>query len=78
MATMNPDDRSGRQRQATAGRMIGFDTAKAKEVFNIGERYSVAMMVTLGYAKDGNWPRKPRLAASEVTVLDGRRAHCTI
>ena len=71
MATMNLMTAAAGKGMAT-GPMIGFDTAKAKEVFNIAERYSVAMMVTLGYAKDGNWPRKPRLAASEVTVLDGR------
>ena len=71
MATMNLMTAATGKGLAT-GPMIGFDAQKLKEAFNIGERYTPAMMVTLGYAREGNWPRKPRLSAAEVTVQDAR------
>jgi nitroreductase len=55
-----------------SGPMIGFDADKLREAFNIEPRYLPAMLVTVGYAAPGNWPRKPRLTASEVLVMDAR------
>ncbi|WP_430459693.1 nitroreductase family protein [Thalassolituus sp. LLYu03] len=69
MATMNLMTAATGLGLAT-GPMIGFDAQRLKEAFHIGERYTPAMMITLGYAREGNWPGKPRLAASEVAVLD--------
>ncbi|MAD43742.1 MAG: nitroreductase family protein [Oceanospirillaceae bacterium] len=71
MATMNLMTAATAKGLAT-GPMIGFDAARLKQTFNIGDQYDVAMMVTLGYAREGNWARKPRLSAGEVTVLDAR------
>ncbi len=71
MATMNLMTAATGKGLATCP-MIGFDAEQVKALFAIGERYTPAMMVTLGYAKDGNWGRKPRLAAAEVSVLDAR------
>ncbi|MAK91250.1 MAG: nitroreductase family protein [Oleibacter sp.] len=71
MATMNLMT-AATAKGLASGPMIGFDAAKLKEVFNIGEQYDIAMMVCVGYAREGNWARKPRLQAEEVTVLDAR------
>lgn len=54
------------------GPMIGFDAARLKDHFRIAARYTPAMMITVGYAKPGNWAKKPRLATDEVTVFDAR------
>jgi len=71
MATMNLMTAATAKGLAT-GPMIGFNADELKKAFNIADQYSVAMMVTLGYAREGNWARKPRLKAEEVTVLDAR------
>lgn len=57
-----------------SGPMIGFDSAQLKQTFNIGERYNPAMMIAVGYARPGNWQKKPRLAAAQVAVMDVRPA----
>lgn len=54
------------------GPMIGFDADKLKSTFKIDERYLPTMLITVGYAAAGNWPRKPRLTTHEVLVLDAR------
>ncbi|MEO6723774.1 MAG: nitroreductase family protein [Blastocatellia bacterium] len=48
------------------GPMIGFDPEGVKREFHIPDRYVPVMLVTLGYAAPGNWPRKPRLKVDEV------------
>lgn len=69
MATMNLMTAATAMGLAT-GPMIGFDAQRLKQALHIGERYTPAMMITLGYAREGNWPGKPRLAAEEVSVFD--------
>lgn len=54
------------------GPMIGFDAEKLKTIFKIEDRYLPAMLITVGYAATGNWPRKPRLTNNEVLVSDAR------
>lgn len=54
------------------GPMIGFDPLALAREFRLDERYLPVMMITLGPAAPGNWPRKPRLAAHEVLVADAR------
>lgn len=49
-----------------SGPMIGFDAAGVKREFNIADRYIPVMLLSVGYAASGNWPRKPRLAADEI------------
>jgi nitroreductase len=56
-----------------SGPMIGFDPVGVKREFNILERYVPVMLLPVGYAASGNWPRKPRLAVDEVLAFhEGR------
>lgn len=49
-----------------SGPMIGFDPEGVKQAFGIADRYVPVMLLTVGYAAEGNWPRKPRLSVDEV------------
>ena len=60
------------ERGLASGPMIGFDTGALRREFNIGERYLPVMMIAVGRAAAGNWPRKPRLQPGEVAVYDAR------
>jgi len=53
-----------------SGPMIGFDAAGVQKAFNIPERYVPVMTLAVGYAKEGNWPRKPRLTVAETLAYD--------
>jgi nitroreductase len=53
-----------------SGPMIGFDSAGVQKAFNIPERYVPVLTLAVGYAKDGNWPRKPRLSVAETLAFD--------
>jgi nitroreductase len=55
-----------------SGPMIGFDAAELQRQFHIHERYVPAMLITVGHAAPGNWPKKPRLPVPDVLVEDGR------
>jgi nitroreductase len=55
------------------GPMIGFDPEQVKNKFNISDRYLPIMLVTLGHAAPGNWPRKPRLGVDEVLAFNAGR-----
>ena len=55
------------------GPMIGFDPEQVKKKFNISDRYLPIMLVTLGHAAPGNWPRKPRLGVDEVLAFNAGR-----
>lgn len=55
-----------------SGPMIGFDPEALRKQFNISERYVPVMMIAVGKAAAGNWPRKPRLTPAEVLVDDAR------
>lgn len=44
-----------------SGPMIGFKPAEVSQLFSIPDRYVPAMMIAVGPAAPGNWPRKPRL-----------------
>lgn len=55
------------------GPMVGFDPEQVKRVFEIPDRYVPVMLVTLGYAAPGNWPRKPRLSVDEVLAFNKGR-----
>jgi nitroreductase len=55
------------------GPMIGFDPEQVKKLFDISNRYVPVMLVTLGYAAPGNWPRKPRLSVDEVLEFNQGR-----
>jgi nitroreductase len=56
-----------------SGPMIGFDPVGVKREFNILERYVPVMLLPVGYAASGNWPRKPRLSVDEVLAFhEGR------
>lgn len=53
-----------------SGPMIGFDSAGVQKAFNIPERYVPVLTLAVGYAKEGNWPRKPRLSVAETLAFD--------
>jgi hypothetical protein len=46
--------------------MVGFDPAGVKREFGISDRLLPVMLLTVGYAAPGNWPRKPRLGVDDV------------
>lgn len=52
-----------------SGPMIGFDPAGVRREFQIPERYVPVMLLTVGYATAGNWPRKPRFAVNDVLFI---------
>ncbi|MEN9230181.1 MAG: nitroreductase family protein [Thermostichus sp. DG02_5_bins_236] len=52
-----------------SGPMIGFDPEGVKREFNILNRYVPVMLLPVGYAAPGNWPRKPRLSVDEVLAF---------
>ncbi|MFQ3585198.1 MAG: nitroreductase family protein, partial [Cyanobacteriota bacterium] len=52
-----------------SGPMIGFDPEGVKREFNIPDRYVPVMLLPVGYAAPGNWPRKPRLSVNEVLAF---------
>lgn len=55
------------------GPMIGFNPEEVKKLFKISDRYVPVMLVTLGHAAPGNWPRKPRLSVGEVLAFNEAR-----
>jgi nitroreductase len=55
------------------GPMIGFDPEGVKRAFDIPDRYVPVMLLTVGYAAPGNWPRKPRLSVDEVLAFNKGR-----
>ncbi len=52
-----------------SGPMIGFDAEGVKREFHIPDRYVPVMLLPVGYAAAGNWPRKPRLKVDEVLAF---------
>lgn len=53
-----------------SGPMIGFDPEGVKREFGISDRYVPVMLLPVGYAAEGNWPRKPRLTVDEVLAFE--------
>jgi len=60
------------ERGLASGPMIGFDPEALRREFRLDARYLPVMMIAVGRAAPGNWPRKPRLRAGEVLVDDAR------
>ena len=54
----------------STGPMIGFDPEGVKRAFDIPDRFVPVMLLTIGYAAPGNWPRKPRLGVEEVLAFN--------
>ena len=53
-----------------SGPMGGFDRVALAREFNIPERYVPVMLIAVGYAAPGNYPRKPRLSADRVLSFE--------
>ncbi|MCC2971102.1 nitroreductase family protein [Massilia sp. IC2-476] len=49
--------------------MIGFDAPAVAREFGLDENEIPVMLLAVGYALPGNWPRKPRRPLSEVLEL---------
>ncbi len=60
------------ERGLASGPMIGFDPEALRREFRIDARYLPVMIIAVGRAAPGNWPRKPRLQPGEVLVDDAR------
>lgn len=56
-----------------SGPMIGFDPEGVKREFGIPDRYIPVMLLPVGYAAPGNWPRKVRLSVDEVLAFNRGR-----
>jgi nitroreductase len=56
-----------------SGPMIGFDPEGVKREFGISDRYVPVMLICVGHAAPGNWPRKPRLGVDEVLEFERGR-----
>lgn len=46
--------------------MIGFDAVGVADEFGLGGDEVPVVLVTVGYAADGNWPQKPRRSVTEL------------
>src|SRR5882724_8254265 len=46
--------------------MIGFDAAGVAQEFGLASDEVPVVLVTVGYAADGNWPQKPRRSVTEL------------
>jgi len=46
--------------------MIGFDAVGVANEFGLGSDEVPVVLVTVGYAADGNWPQKPRRSVTEL------------
>jgi nitroreductase len=53
--------------------MIGFDAEGVKREFGISDRYVPVLLLAVGYAAPGNWPRKPRLGVDEILAWNKSR-----
>jgi nitroreductase len=53
--------------------MIGFDPVGVKKEFNIPEHYIPVMIIAVGYAAPGNWPKKPRFSVDQVLSFENGR-----
>ncbi len=53
-----------------SGPMIGFDPEGVKREFGIADRYLPVMLIAVGYAAEGNHPRKPRLSLDQVLAFE--------
>ncbi len=56
-----------------SGPMIGFDPEGVKREFGIPDRYIPVMLLPVGHAAPGNWPRKVRLSVDEVLAFNRGR-----
>lgn len=52
-----------------SGPMIGFDPAQVQAGFGLGADELPALLVTVGRAAPGNWPRKPRRPVAQVLTI---------
>jgi nitroreductase len=57
---------AARARGYASGPMIGFDPAAVSRSFDIPKRYVPVMLLPVGTAAEGNWPRKPRLSVGQI------------
>jgi nitroreductase len=48
------------------GPMVGFDPTAVARQFSLAADEIPVMLVAVGYAREGNWPQKPRLPVSRV------------
>jgi nitroreductase len=50
--------------------MIGFDPVGVKREFGIPEDYLPVLLIAVGYAAPGNWPKKPRFGVDQVLSFE--------
>ena len=52
------------------GPMIGFDPQAVRSELGIAARYVPVMLIAIGSASEGNWPRKPRLSLDTILAWE--------
>lgn len=52
-----------------SGAMVGFDPVGVAKEFGLKDTEVPVMLIAVGRAADGNWPRKPRRAAKEALSI---------
>lgn len=52
------------------GPMIGFDPQAVRNELGIAARYVPVMLIAIGSASEGNWPRKPRLSLDKILAWE--------
>jgi nitroreductase len=60
---------AGQAEGLSASPMTGFDAAGVAQAFGLRQDEVPVMLVAMGYARDGNWPQKPRRPVADVLEL---------
>ncbi|MNX89953.1 putative NAD(P)H nitroreductase YodC [compost metagenome] len=60
---------AGQAQGLAASPMTGFDPAGVAQSFGLARDEVPVMLVAMGYAKEGNWPQKPRRPVPDVLEL---------
>lgn len=60
---------AGQAQDLAASPMTGFDPAGVARAFGLGQDEVPVLLVAMGYAKEGNWPQKPRRPVPDVLEL---------
>ncbi|MGY6270556.1 nitroreductase family protein [Achromobacter denitrificans] len=60
---------AGQAEGLSASPMTGFDAAGVSRAFGLRRDEVPVMLVAMGYAREGNWPQKPRRPVSDVLEM---------
>ncbi len=72
MAAMNLMN-AATEKGLISGPMIGFDPEGVKREFGISDQFVPVMLIAVGHAAPGNWPKKPRFPVDQVLSFNRGR-----